>query len=132
MPTRSPSRRDFLRTAALAALAAQGPRPLRADDDLDLRRREAKADAVIVLWMAGGMPHTETFDPKRHTPYRAGMKAQDVASTFPAAPTAVDGVRFSEGLERIGRVLERGTVIRTHVAGDLGTILHSRHQYHWH
>ena len=26
------------------------------------------ADTVIVLWMAGGMAHTETFDPKRYTP----------------------------------------------------------------
>ena len=123
------SRRDFLAAASMAALA---PRSLRAEDDVDLRRHEAKADAVIVLWMAGGMPHTETFDPKRHTPYQAGMKSQDVASTFPAAPTAVDGIRFSEGLERIGRVMDRGTLIRTHTAADLGSILHSRHQYHWH
>ena len=28
--------------------------------------------------------------------------------------------------------MDRGTLIRTHVAGDLGFILHSRHQYHWH
>jgi hypothetical protein len=126
------SRRDFLAAASLAALA---PRALRAEEvheDLDLRRHEAKADAVIVLWMAGGMPHTETFDPKRHTPYVAGMKSQDVASTFPAVPTVVDGIRFSEGLERIGRVMDRGTLIRTHTAADLGSILHSRHQYHWH
>ena len=110
------SRRDFLAAASLAALA---PRALRAEDDVELRRQEAKADAVIVLWMAGGMPHTETFDPKRHTPYQAGMKSQDVASTFPAVPTAVDGIRFSEGLERIGRVMDRGTLIRTHTAADL-------------
>src|SRR5690606_37182477 len=44
----------------------------------------------------------------------------------------VDGLRFSEGLERIGRVMDRGTLIRTHIAADLGAILHSRHQYHWH
>ena len=29
-------------------------------------------------------------------------------------------------------MLDRGTLIRTHVAGDMGKILHSRHQYHWH
>jgi len=55
-----------------------------------------------------------------------------VCSTFPSAPTAVDGIRFSEGLESIGRVMDRGTLIKTHVAADLGSILHSRHQYHWH
>lgn len=126
------SRRDFLKAAAVASLAAGAPRSLRADEELDTKRREARADAVIVLWMAGGMPHTETFDPKRHTPYDTGMKAQDVASTFVAVSTAVDGIDFSEGLERIGRVMDRGTLIRTHTAADLGTILHSRHQYHWH
>ena len=28
--------------------------------------------------------------------------------------------------------MDRGTVIRTFNAADLGFILHSRHQYHWH
>ncbi|MDR3638706.1 MAG: DUF1501 domain-containing protein [Isosphaeraceae bacterium] len=137
MPMRNSrvSRRNFLQTAStatLAALATSGPRAAHAEDDIDRRRGPAKADAVIVLWMGGGMPHVETFDPKRHTPFQTGMKAQDVCSTFPSAATAVDGIRFSEGLEKIGRVMDRGTLIRTHVAADLGAILHSRHQYHWH
>jgi hypothetical protein len=28
--------------------------------------------------------------------------------------------------------MDRGTLIRSHVQPDLGSILHSRHQYHWH
>jgi hypothetical protein len=130
------NRRDFLkRTGAvgLAALTAGAPRPLpAAEEGSDRRRIAAKADAVIVLWMAGGMPHVETFDPKRHTPYEAGMRSADICSTFPSVPTAVDGIRFSEGLEKIGAVMDRGTLIKSHVAPDLGAILHSRHQYHWH
>ena len=129
------SRRDFLKTASaatLASLAASAPRMTLADDEIDRKRREAKADAVIVLWMGGGMAHTETFDPKRYTPFQKGMKAQDVCSTFAAVPTKVDGLKFSEGLERIGSVMDRGTLIKGHVAADLGSILHSRHQYHWH
>ena len=47
-------------------------------------------------------------------------------------PTSVDGLYFSEGLETIGSVMDRGTVIRSYRAADLGFILHSRHQYHWH
>ena len=128
----SHSRRDFLKGAGAATLATlAAPHPLRADD-IDRKRFAAKADAVIVLWMGGGMAHAETFDPKRHTPYQPAMKAADVCSTFPSKPTAVDGVRFSEGLEKIGQVIDRGTLIRSHVAADLGSILHSRHQYHWH
>lgn len=130
-----PTRRAFVKTASaatLAALAANSPRLVQAEDDINRTRGQAKADAVIVLWMAGGMPHIETFDPKRHTPFAAGMKSGDVCSTFRAVPTIVDGIKFSEGLEKIGQVLDRGTVIRTHIAADLGSILHSRHQYHWH
>jgi hypothetical protein len=47
-------------------------------------------------------------------------------------PTALDGVHFSEGLESLGKVLNKGTVIRSYVAADLGHILHTRHQYNWH
>jgi len=95
-------------------------------------RYTPKADTMIVLWMAGGQAHTETFDPKPYTPFEKGMDARGVASTFPSIPTAVDGIRFSEGLEHTAEVMDRGALIRTFNAGDLGFILHSRHQYHWH
>ena len=126
------TRRDLLATAstaALGALAAGSPRRATAEDT---KPPVATADSCIVLWMAGGMAHTETFDPKRHTPFRKGLPANDVLSTFASIPTAIDGVRFSEGLEKTAAVMDRGTLIRTAVAGDLGKILHSRHQYHWH
>src|SRR5579871_34558 len=90
------------------------------------------ADSLIVLWMAGGMAQTETFDPKKYTPYESGLKSEKVLSTFKSIDTAVDNIKFSEGLERIGKVMDRGALIRTFQAGDLGFILHSRHQYHWH
>ncbi|MEZ6016110.1 MAG: DUF1501 domain-containing protein [Planctomycetota bacterium] len=130
-------RRDFLQTASaatLSALATGAPRAL-AQATASARpftRRDATADQVIVLWMAGGMAHTETFDPKAHTPFEVGIDPTKVLSTFPAIDTVVDGVRFSEGLEQLARVIDRGTVCNTYTAGDLGFILHSRHQFHWH
>lgn len=127
------SRRDFLKTASaatLAALAAGVPRSLLAAAPLE--KIQPTADRVIVLWMAGGMPHTETFDPKRYTPYSAGLNPNEVLSTFPSIPTKVDGVQFSAGLENIAGVMDRATLIRTMQAADLGFILHSRHQFHWH
>ena len=78
------------------------------------------------------MAHTETFDPKRYTPYEPGLEAERVLSTFPAIDTAVDNIKISQGLEKIASVMDRGTLIRSYTAGDLGHILHSRHQYHWH
>ena len=128
------NRRDFLKTASaatLSALAAGPPRMAIAEDKPEAKI-EAKADALIVLWMGGGMAHTETFDPKRYTPFRKGLPSNDVLSTFPAIDTAVDHIKFSKGLEKIGAVMDRGSLIRTHIAGDLGKILHSRHQFHWH
>ncbi len=130
------SRRDFLATAGaatLSALAAGYPRAVGAAPGAQGPAAEPPtADAVIVLWMAGGMAHTETFDPKRYSPYARGLKSEQVLSTFPAIDTAVDHIKFSAGLERLARVMDRGTLIRTYRAGDLGFILHSRHQFQWH
>lgn len=121
------NRRDWLKTATLAALGAGEARLLAAP-----KNPEAKADAMILLWMAGGMAQTETFDPKRYTPYETGLRSEKVLSTFPSIPTVLDGVELSKGLERTAKVLDRGTLLRSHRVGDLGFILHSRHQYHWH
>lgn len=123
------SRRGFIGTTAsatLAALIGREPQLVQA------AAPKATADAVIVLWMAGGMAQTETFDPKRYTPFEPGVRTEKVLSTFPSIDTAVDNIKFSQGLERIGRVIDRGAVIRTFQGADLGFILHSRHQYHWH
>jgi len=124
------SRRGFMGATAAASLSALiGREPM-------LMRQQPKtpatADAVIVLWMAGGMAQTETFDPKRYTPFAPGVRVEQVLSTFPAIDTAVDHIKFTQGLEQIATVIDRGAVIRTFNAADLGFILHSRHQYHWH
>jgi hypothetical protein len=116
------NRRDYIRFTAATALGALAARA----------QPKASADTLILLWMAGGMAQTETFDPKHYTPYETGLESKKVLSTFPSIPTAVDGVRISQGLEEIAKVLDRGTLIRSHRVGDLGFILHSRHQYHWH
>src|SRR6185369_815815 len=124
------SRRGFMGATAAATLAAlAGREPLLAQPVPGIR---PTADAVIVLWMAGGMAQTETFDPKRYTPFAPGVRVEQVLSTFPTIDTAVDHIKFTRGLERIASVIDRGTVIRTFNAADLGFILHSRHQYHWH
>ncbi|MBR89746.1 MAG: hypothetical protein CMO66_00515 [Verrucomicrobiales bacterium] len=120
-------RRDFLKTTAAAVGATAlptyanlGPKP------------EAKVDTVILCWMAGGMASTETFDPKKYTPFKKGLKSNQVLSTFPAIDTVVDNIKICQGFEHVAKVMDRGTLIRTQVGADLGFILHSRHQYHWH
>ncbi len=127
------TRRDFLKTASAATLAGLAhPLSTWADESLTGPTIPPRVETVILLWMAGGMASTDTFDPKRYVPYEKGLDSNRVLSTFPSRPTVVDGLEFSEGLENIGRVMDRGTVIRTQIGADLGFILHSRHQYHWH
>jgi hypothetical protein len=129
------NRREFLQrssAATLAALAAGAPMASLLSGCKSVGKTDGTADTVILLWMAGGMAHTETFDPKRYTPFEKGMEGNRVLSTFKSLPTALDGIHFSEGLQGIGGVMDKGTLIRSYVAADLGHILHSRHQYNWH
>jgi len=126
------TRRDFLKTASaatLSALTSGFPRQLLADGE---EKIAPTADTLIILWMAGGMAHTETFDPKKYTAFEAGLKPDQVLSTFPQIDTVVDNIKLTQGLENVAKVMDRGTLIRSYTAGDLGFILHSRHQYQWH
>ena len=127
-------RRDFLKqlsAASIAAMMISEPRQLLAEDD-GITQPEAKADACILIWMGGGMAAPDTFDPKRYSPFESGLEVSSMLSTFPAINTAVDNIKICEGLEQIGQVMDRATLIRSAVQPDLGSILHSRHQYHWH
>ena len=126
------TRRDFIKTAStatLSALAAGVPRALLAAPEEKIK---PTADTVIVLWMGGGMASTDTFDPKRYTAFAPGLKPDQVLSTFPQIDTVVDNIKLTAGLENVARVMDRATLIRSYTAGDLGFILHSRHQYQWH
>jgi len=129
-------RRKFLKALALgnaAAWMAGEPKLLAANPEgVKLIHPPAKADSVIILWMAGGMAAPDTFDPKKYIPFKAGVPVAQVESTFPAIDTVVDNIKITKGMENIAKVMDRGTLIRSHVLPDLGSILHSRHQYHWH
>ena len=125
-------RRGFMGASAGAALAALSGGAPRLFAQEATEKIASTADTLILLWMGGGMAQTETFDPKRSAEYRPGLKSSDVLSTFKSIDTAVDDIKISEGLERIAKVMDRGALIRSYQGGDLGFILHSRHQYHWH
>ena len=127
------TRRQFLAqlsAASLAALASGSPRMAAASTSV--QHPTSTADTCILLWMAGGMAATETLDPKHYVPFQVDGHIKDIGSTFPAIKTSVEGIQITEGLEQIARVMDRGTLIRSHHQPDLGNILHSRHQYHWH
>ena len=125
MTTKNMNRRDFLAgmtAAGIATLAAGEPRAAAQP----VQHPQATADTCIILWMAGGMAAPETFDPKRYTPFEVGVPEGRILCTFPSIPTAVDGIRISQGLENVAQVMDRATLIRSHHVADLGNILHSR------
>ncbi len=129
------SRREFIRkmgAASLAAAATTIPAASFLSSCQGVPKINSRADTVILLWMAGGMAHTETFDPKAYAPFTKGMESKRILSSFPKVPTVVDGLDFSQGLESIGSVMDKGAIIRSYKSADLGHILHTRHQYHWH
>ncbi|MFK7981074.1 MAG: hypothetical protein AB8G86_13895, partial [Saprospiraceae bacterium] len=105
------NRRQFLQKMQQASLAAMGASvaTLPFLSSCNNNSSNATADAVILLWMAGGMAHTETFDPMLYTPFEKGMESKKVISTFPKVPTMLDDVFFSEGLENIGQIMDKGT-----------------------
>lgn len=127
------SRRNLLKklsAASLGALATGAPRAWANSEAV--KQPPAKADSCILIWLAGGMAAPDTFDPKRYLPFEKGLEVEKILSTFPAIDTAVDNIKITKGMEQIAKVMDRGTLIRSAVQPDLGHILHSRHQYHWH
>ena len=127
------ARRNFLKqlSAASAAALACKASPVWANNEAVIQP-EATADSCILIWLAGGMASPETFDPKAYQPFEKGLDVKKILSTFPAIDTSVDNIKISEGLEHMAKIMDRGTLIRSAQQPDLGHILHSRHQYHWH
>jgi len=134
MPTQEQlARRNFLKQLSAASAAALGCSATQAwPQEEAVIQPAAKADSCILIWMAGGMAAPDTFDPKRYFPFEKGLEVEKILSTFPAIDTAVDHIKITQGFENVAKVMDRGTLIRSAVQPDLGHILHSRHQYHWH
>src|SRR5215831_13201646 len=103
------SRREFIRTGAAAATAASiapyafadAPAPATAKA---VAKLVPKADAVIHIWLPGGIAQTDTWDPKKYTPFTKGMKGNELLGTCEPIPTAADGIFLGKGLENMASV----------------------------
>src|SRR5262249_50420771 len=105
-PSHSLSRRGFLRAGLAAGLVAPS---LGAAS----RKLEPKADAVIFVWLPGGVNQADTWDPKEFTPFEKGMKGSDLLSTCESIPTSVDGLQVGDGLEQMASIMHHATVLRS-------------------
>ncbi len=106
------ARREALRVGGLFGLGLTLPRlfaaQARADRDatgVDPRSFGA-AKRVIMLYLHGGHPQQETFDPKPHGP-------SAVRGEFGAIDTSVSGVQFSELLPKSAALMNKLAVVRS-------------------
>lgn len=75
---------------------------------------EAKAKAVIQVWLSGGPPHTDTFDPKPNagSDY-TGPLNKDIE-------TNVKGIRIAAGLPELAKLADKYSLIRSMTHGKNG------------
>jgi hypothetical protein len=119
------TRREFL-----GALAVAGAAPLASgDEDGQDPPVGPTADACVLVWLPGGVAQADTWDPKKHTPFRPGMKGSEVLSTVPTIPTAADGVFLGAGLRRVATVMDRATVVRSVVPPEKFGAVHVKAQH---
>jgi len=123
------NRREFLKST-LATTATLATSHLALGDETVPTTRPAKADAMILIWLPGGIAQTDTWDPKKHTPYTAGMKGSDLLGTCPIIPTSADGISFGAGLENIASVMDKGTVLRSLTNETKFGAIHLKAQYY--
>ena len=102
------SRRDCLRVGGLGAVGLSLPARLAATPKLasDLGSSFGKAKSVIYLWLQGGPPQHETFDPKPDAPV-------DIRGPFKPIATNVPGIRFCELLPRTACHADKLAVVRS-------------------
>jgi hypothetical protein len=117
------SRREWLRVGSLSALGVSLPDMLRAGETPafrpgpepklagDLGSTFGKAKNVIYLWLQGGPPQHETFDPKPDAP-------AEIRGLFKPIATNVPGIRFCELLPRTARYADKLAVIRSLATRD--------------
>lgn len=101
-------RRDFLKTSALAAMAA--PAGLASASSI-AHMPKGKAEHCIFIWLGGGMAQIDTFDPKRRGDPKSAPKVP--GSDYASIETSVPGVQFTEHLAKTARLAEHLTVVRT-------------------
>lgn len=130
-------RRAFLKAGVGAGLAASalprvlaGTQPEPAPGRKPPEKIEPRADSVIFIWLPGGMAQTDLWDPKGHTPYRAGMKGSELLGTCESIPTAADGVKIGAGLEEMAGVMDKGAVLRSLSNDVMFGAIHLKAQYY--
>ena len=102
-------RREMLRVGGLSSLGLNLPgllasQAVAASENTDPTFGRAKS--VIYVWLQGGPPQHETFDPKPDAP-------SGIRGVFSPIQTNVPGVQFCELLPRTARIADKLAVVRS-------------------
>jgi hypothetical protein len=97
-------RRDFLRIGSLAALMAQSAGPVLAAGSAD--NSFGRAKRCLILFLTGGPPQHDTWDPKPDAPAQIRGETTAIA-------TAAPGVQFGHWFPRIAQAADMLCVLRS-------------------
>ncbi|MDB4679783.1 DUF1501 domain-containing protein, partial [Planctomycetaceae bacterium] len=98
------SRRDALKVGAITVSGQLLPE---FTDELTAAAVDSgTADSVIYLWMGGGVPHLDSFDPKPDAP-------ETIRGTLTDIATKTSGIHFSETCPELAKVTDELAVLRT-------------------
>jgi hypothetical protein len=125
------TRRQFIQTSAVAAAGLNASRFAFGEDSAKaVAKLVPKADAMIHISLPGGVAQTDTWDPKKYTPFEKGMKGSELLGTCESIPTSVDGISLGKGLENIAKVMNKGMILRSLTNETKFGAIHLKAQYY--
>jgi hypothetical protein len=105
------SRRDFLSIGSLALGGLSLPHLLAARAAAAELGDVVRDKSVVFLFMHGGPPQHETFDPKMDAPAGIRSEVGEVRTSLP-------GVTFGSTLEQLAKLAHKLTIVRSFKTGD--------------
>ena len=100
------ARRDLLRVGSISVAVSAVPASLLAAEASPPRKPQGKAKSVIFLWMAGGVTHIDSLDPKPDAPVEVRGVLGDIATSMP-------GTRFCETVPELASIADKLAVLRS-------------------
>src|SRR4051812_42127958 len=97
------TRRDFLTIGGLALGGLSLPQILAAEARAEVRNSHK---AIIMIFLAGGPPHQDTFDVKPDAP-------AEIRGEFRPIATRVPGIAICEHLPRLAGLMDKLAILRT-------------------
>ena len=107
------SRRQMLRLGSTGMLGGMTlPRLLQAQEKSP-SARPAKATSCIFIFLEGGPPQQDMWDPKPEAP-------AEIRGPFQTIPTKTPGIFFTEHCRKCAQITDKFTVVRSHSHADNG------------